>query len=241
MPLTIELLPILGDNYCYLLFEPEQGVSAVVDPGTDAPVADRLESLGRGLDWILITHHHGDHTAGNAGLKRRFGCQIAGPAAEASRIAGLDRALAQGDRFALGAEAADIIETPGHTSGHISYHFPKSQALFCGDTLFALGCGRLLEGDAPMMWRSLAKLMALDDATLVYCGHEYTESNARFALTVEGDNAALRARAEEIAALRAQRLPTIPSTIGLERATNPFVRAADADDFARIRALKDRF
>lgn len=241
MGLRIELLPILGDNYCYLLFESEAGISAVVDPGTDAPVAARLESLGRGLDWILITHHHGDHTAGIAGLKQRFGCRVAGPAAEAARIGGLDLELAEGDRLTLGAETAEIIATPGHTLGHISYHFPKSRALFCGDTLFALGCGRLIEGDAAMMWASLLKLMALDDATEVYCGHEYTESNACFALTIEPGNAALRRRAEEIGGLRAAGKPTIPSTVGLERATNPFTRAADAADFARIRTLKDRF
>ncbi len=240
MPLEIELLPILADNYCYLLREPETGVSAVVDPGTDAAVVKRLEALGRGLDWILITHHHADHTAGNPGLKEHFGCQIAGPAGEAEKVPGIDVRLAEGDLFPLGAETATIIATPGHTRGHISYHFPKSEALFCGDTLFALGCGRLFEGDPPTMFKSLAKLMALDDATKVYCGHEYTASNARFALTVDGGNAALVARAAEIEALRAQNQPTLPSTIGLERATNPFVRAATAAEFGRLRALKDR-
>lgn len=240
MPLEIELLPILGDNYCYLLWEPHEGVSAVVDPGTDAPVAARLEALGRGLDWILITHHHADHTGGNQGLKARFGCRIAGPAAEADKIPGIDVRLAEGDTLAVGAEAAAIIATPGHTRGHIAYHFPASRALFCGDTLFALGCGRLFEGDAAMMFASLGKLMALDDATRVYCGHEYTASNARFALTVDGGNADLVARAQEVDARRARGEPTIPSTIGLERATNPFVRAGSAAELGRIRALKDR-
>jgi hydroxyacylglutathione hydrolase len=240
MPLEIELLPILGDNYCYLLREPGAGVSAVVDPGTDGPVAKRLEALGRGLDWILITHHHADHTGGNVALKERFGCRIAGPAAEAEKVPRIDLKLAEGDRFTLGAETAAIIATPGHTQGHISYHFSDSQALFCGDTLFALGCGRLFEGDAATMFKSLAKLMALDDATRVYCGHEYTASNARFALTVDGGNPDLVARAREIDALRAANRPTIPSTIGLERATNPFVRAKTAAEFGRIRELKDR-
>lgn len=240
MPLEIELLPILGDNYCYLLHEPRTGVSAVVDPGTDAPVAARLEALGRGLDWILITHHHADHTGGNLGLKERFGCKIAGPAAEADKVPGIDVELAEGDAFTLGAETAAIIATPGHTRGHISFHFPESGALFCGDTLFALGCGRLFEGDAAMMFKSLGKLMALDDATKVYCGHEYTASNARFALTVDADNAELRARAKEIEALRAEGRPTVPSTIGLERATNPFVRAKTAEAFGRVRTLKDQ-
>jgi hydroxyacylglutathione hydrolase len=240
MPLEIELLPILGDNYCYLLREPSAGVSAVVDPGTDGPVAKRLEALGRGLDWILITHHHADHTGGNVALKERFGCRIAGPAAEAEKVPGIDLKLAEGDRFTLGAETAAIIATPGHTQGHISYHFPDSQALFCGDTLFALGCGRLFEGDAATMFKSLAKLMALDDATRVYCGHEYTASNARFALTVDGGNPDLVARAREIEALRAANQPTIPSSIGLERSTNPFVRAKSAAEFGRFRELKDR-
>ena len=153
---------------------------------------------------------------------------------------GLDQPLSEGDRFDLGDETATIIATPGHTRGHISYHFPESHALFCGDTLFALGCGRLFEGDPPMMWTSLQKLMALDDATRVYCGHEYTASNARFALSVDGGNADLKARAAEIEALRARDEPTIPSTIGRERATNPFVRAANAAEFGKLRALKDR-
>jgi hydroxyacylglutathione hydrolase len=240
MPLEIELLPILGDNYCYLLREPSANLSAVVDPGTDGPVAKRLEALGRGLDWILITHHHADHTGGNGALKERFGCRIAGPAAEADKVPGIDLKLAEGDRFTLGAETAAIIATPGHTRGHISYHFSDSQALFCGDTLFALGCGRLFEGDAATMFKSLAKLMALDDATRVYCGHEYTASNARFALSVDGGNPDLVARAREIDALRAANQPTVPSTIGRERATNPFVRAKTAAEFGRIRELKDR-
>lgn len=241
MTLEIELLPILGDNYCFILREPETGVTAVVDPGTDAPVAARLEALGHGLDWILITHHHADHTGGNLGLKAQFGCKIAGPAVEADRVPGLDLELHHGDSFALGAETATIIDTPGHTSGHISYHFAKSRALFCGDTLFVLGCGRLFEGDAATMFESFRRLFALDDATRVYCGHEYTASNLAFALSVEGDNPALRARAGEIEALRAKQEPTVPSTIGQERATNPFARAKDAADFGRLRTLKDQF
>lgn len=241
MPLEIELLPILSDNYCFLIREPASGLSAVVDPGTDAPVAARLEELGRGLDWIIVTHHHADHTAGIAGLKQRFACRVVGPAAEAARISGLDLEVAEGDDFALGEETAKVLATPGHTAGHISYHFPESKALFCGDTLFALGCGRLFEGDAPTMWQSLGKLMALPDDTRVYCGHEYTASNARFALSVDGDNPKLKARAKEIDALRARDEPTVPTTIGRERATNPFVRAKDARDFGRLRALKDRF
>ncbi len=241
MTLEIELLPILGDNYCFILREPEKGVTAVVDPGTDGPVAARIEALGHGLDWILITHHHADHTGGNLGLKERFGCKIAGPAAEAARVPGIDVELGHGDTFTLGAETAAIIDTPGHTRGHISYHFAQSRALFCGDAMFVLGCGRLFEGDAEMMFRSFERLLALDDATRVYCGHEYTASNAKFALSVEGDNPDLQARAREIEALRAKDQPTVPSTIGQERATNPFARARSAEEFGRLRTLKDRF
>jgi hydroxyacylglutathione hydrolase len=241
MTLEIELLPILSDNYCFILREPEQGITGVVDPGTDGPVAARLDALGNGLDWILITHHHADHTGGNLALKERFGCRIAGPAAEAARVPGIDLELRHGDSFALGAETAAIIDTPGHTSGHISYHFPQSRALFCGDAMFVLGCGRLFEGDAQTMFASFARLMALDDATRVYCGHEYTASNARFALSVDAGNTELQARASEISALRAKDQPTVPSTIGQERATNPFARAATAAEFGRLRTLKDQF
>ena len=241
MTLEIELLPILSDNYCFILREPEQGITGVVDPGTDGPVAARLDALGHGLDWILITHHHADHTGGNLALKERFGCKIAGPAAEAARVPGIDLELKHGDSFALGAETATIIDTPGHTRGHISYHFAASRALFCGDAMFVLGCGRLFEGDAQMMFASFERLLALDDATRVYCGHEYTASNARFALSVDAGNAELQARAKEISALRAKDQPTVPSTIGQERATNPFARAATAAEFGRLRTLKDQF
>jgi hydroxyacylglutathione hydrolase len=240
MPLEIELLPILGDNYCFLLHEPKQDVMAVVDPGAAVPVAARLEERGGRLDWILITHHHADHTGGVLELKQRYGCRVAGPAAEAEKVPGLDLPLNEGDNFALGAEPATIIATPGHTKGHISFHFPESKAVFCGDTLFALGCGRLFEGDAQTMWTSLEKLMALSDATRVYCGHEYTSSNARFALSVDAKNKQLQSRAAAIEALRAQNEPTVPSTIGLERSTNPFVRAGNAKAFGRLRALKDQ-
>ncbi len=240
MPLEIELLPILNDNYCYLLHEPASGTSGVVDPAAEGPVAARLEELGRGLDWILTTHHHADHTGGNLALKERYGSRVAGPAAEAAKVPGIDLELAHGDRFVFGEETATIIATPGHTAGHISFHFPASEALFCGDTLFALGCGRLFEGSPETMWESLGRLMALPDATRVYCGHEYTQSNARFALHVDHENPALVARAAEIDELRQAGEPTIPSTIGLERATNPFVRAGNAAEFGRLRALKDR-
>lgn len=238
--LEVELLPALSDNYIYLLHEPRAGTMGVVDPAEAQPVLDALARRQRRLDLVLITHHHADHVGGLAALKAATGCRAVGPRADAHRIPGLDELVGEGDRVAFGALTAEVLETPGHTSGHVSYWLPEGQALFCGDTLFALGCGRLFEGDAPTMWRSLGKLAGLPEATRVYCGHEYTLSNARFALTVAPDNAELRARAAEIEALRARGEPTIPSTIGLERRTNPFLRAADATAFAELRRRKDR-
>jgi hydroxyacylglutathione hydrolase len=253
--LDVEIVPILSDNYVYLLRDPERGVTGVVDPGVADPVLDRLDALGWRLDWILSTHHHLDHTGGNLDLKTRTGCRVAGPAGERDAIPGIDLELREGDRFTLGGAEARVLETPGHTRGHISYWFESSAALFCADTLFALGCGRVFEGTPPQMWASLAKLAALPAATAVYCGHEYTQSNARFALTVDPDNPALVRRAAEIDRLRAAGRPTIPSTIGEERETNPFLRpgdsrirsglglsdASDAEVFAEIRRRKDRF
>ena len=253
--LAIELLPALSDNYMYLLHEADSGVTAVVDPADPAPVIAALDRRGLGLDLILNTHHHGDHIGGNAALKARYGAKIVGPRAEVSRIPDMDRTVGQGDEVAVGGETARVIETPGHTSGHIAYWFESSRALFCGDTLFALGCGRLFEGTPAEMWESLGKLRALPDDTLVYCGHEYTQSNARFALTVEPANRFLSERARQIDATRAEGRPTIPSTLAEEKATNPFLRA-DEDSlkqglgmpgcspvtaFAELRGRKDRF
>jgi hydroxyacylglutathione hydrolase len=253
--LKIEQIPVLSDNYVYLVHEPQGGATAVVDPGVAAPVLDRLDTHGWKLDWILSTHHHADHTGGHLELKQATGCQIAGPNADAARIPGIDLGLAEGDRFQLGEAEAEVLETPGHTSGHISYWFAEAKALFCADTLFSLGCGRLFEGTPELMWRSLSKFAPLPDDALVYCAHEYTQANARFALSVDPDNPALRARAAEIDRLRAAGQPTVPSTLGAERAANPFlhphdpaIRRAlgmdDADDvavFAELRRRKDRF
>ncbi|NNG05069.1 MAG: hydroxyacylglutathione hydrolase [Inquilinus sp.] len=253
--LEIDILPALSDNYIYLLRDVENGTAAVVDPSTAEPVIAALEERGLGLGLILNTHHHHDHIGGNAALKARYGATIIGPRSEISRIPALDRTVGQGDQVSVGGETAAVIETPGHTSGHIAFWFPTSKALFCGDTLFALGCGRLFEGTPAEMWASLLKLRDLPDDTRIYCGHEYTQSNARFALTVEPDNAALAERAERIDATRAQGLPTIPSTIGEEKATNPFLRAdveslkrgigmpgcSTVTAFAELRGRKDRF
>ena len=225
--LEVELMPALADNYIYLIRDPATGASGVVDPSVAEPVLARLRELGRGLDWALITHHHGDHIAGLAELKAATGCRAIGPRADAARIPGLNVTVAEGDEVRFGGQRVLVLDTPGHTRGHVSYWFPEGEALFCGDTLFALGCGRLFEGDAPTMWRSLGKLAALPDATRVFCGHEYTLSNARFALGIDPDNRALQRRAQEVEAARGRGEPTIPSTIGVEKATNPFLRAAD--------------
>ena len=253
--LRIEQIPVLSDNYVYLVHEPEAGVTGVVDPAVAGPVLDRLGAHGWKLDWILSTHHHADHTGGNLELKKATGCQIAGPKGDAARIPGIDRGLVEGDRFRLGDAVATVFETPGHTSGHISYWFADAKALFCADTLFSLGCGRLFEGTPEQMWRSLCKFAPLPDDAMVYCAHEYTQSNARFALSVDPDNPALQARAGEVDRLRAAGTPTVPSTLGAERAANPFLRPhdpairrrlgmKDADDvavFAELRHRKDRF
>ncbi len=255
MQLKVEQLPVLSDNYVYLLHEPETGVTGVVDPAVAAPVLARLDAAGWRLDWILITHHHADHTGGNLELKRATGCRIVGPAAEARRIPGIDVKVGETDRFELGALTADVIETPGHTAGHISYWFAGADALFCADTLFSLGCGRIFEGTPAMMWESLSKLARLPDDALVYCAHEYTQSNARFALSVDPDNPALRERAAEVDRLRAAGQPTVPTRLGQERVTNPFLRpndpairrrlgmegASDVEVFAELRRRKDSF
>lgn len=253
--LEIHRIPALKDNYLWLIREPEANLVAVVDPAEAEPVEAKLAALGWRLTHILNTHHHKDHTGGNLALKERWKATVVGPRADRDRIPGIDIELGEGDTYRFGAETAEVFDIPGHTRGHIAFWFPGSDALFCGDTIFALGCGRLFEGTPGQMWNSIGKLTPLPDPTRVYCAHEYTQSNARFALTVDGGNPALVARAREVDAKRARGEATVPSTLAEERATNPFLRADQpalamavglpAGDpvavFAEIRRRKDNF
>lgn len=232
--LEIIRIPAFNDNYLWLLRDPASGKIAVVDPGDAAPVLAALEVRGWGLDVILVTHHHPDHVGGIRMLKDATGCTVVGAAVDAARIPGLDVGLGEGDTFALGQAEARILAVSGHTIGHIAYAFTEARALFCGDTLFSLGCGRMFEGEPAMFWQSLDKLRALPDDMAVYCAHEYTESNYRFAVAVDPDNATLLARGVEIMTLRAAGEPTVPSLLGQEKAANPFLRADDAALAARL-------
>jgi hydroxyacylglutathione hydrolase len=252
MSLHIERVPTLGDNYTYVLVCEQSGEAAIVDAPEALPVVRRVETLGCRVSKILSTHHHPDHAAANPELAKRYGVPVFGHVSDARRLAGFTDGLEEGDTLDVGRERARILFIPAHTRGHIAYVFDAAQALFCGDTLFAAGCGRLFEGTPEMMYEALCvKLAKLPDSMRVYCGHEYTQSNLRFAAHVEPDNAAIRAKAERVAAIRAKAAPdwhdatpaemTIPSTLGEERATNPFVRAGSAAELGRLRAQKDSF
>ena len=255
MPLQVHQFPCRTDNYGFLAHDQDSGFTACIDTPEAEAINGALEEKGWRLTHILNTHHHGDHTGGNLALQERWACTIVGADNDAERIPGIEVRLSDGDEYEFGSLKAKVIEVPGHTTGHIAYYFASEGVAFVGDTLFALGCGRLFEGTPAMMWESLQKLMALPDETVVYCAHEYTQANARFALSVEPGNAGLGARSKEIDMLRAQGLPTVPTTIGLERATNPFVRPTSenlqatiglsGDDlvavFAETRKRKDAF
>ncbi len=251
--LEIIQIPVFDDNYIYLLHEPIANKTAVVDPALSEPVLAVLKEKGWTLDFIINTHHHFDHVGGNLELKEATGCTIVGSAKDVERIPGIDVEVKDGDTFTLGEQTAQVFDVPGHTRAHIAYWFEDSDALFCGDTLFSMGCGRLFEGSPQEMWSSLQKLSQLPDQTKVYCAHEYTASNGQFALSIDASNAALIARMAEVEKLRAQNLPTVPSLLGVEKQTNPFLRANDANlaqavglsgesadkVFAEIRTRKD--
>lgn len=239
--LEIHQIPVLRDNYVYLAHEAKAGLTAVIDPAVHEPVLQAAEDMGWPITHILNTHHHNDHTGGNLAIKEATGCTIVGARIDTHRIPGIDIEIGEGETYALGGAVAHIMEVPGHTDGHIVYWFEESDALFCGDTMFAMGCGRLSEGTAEQLWNSLSRLMELPDDTRIYCAHEYTQANGDFALSVEPGNEALVARVKEVDRLRAQDISTVPSRLGEERATNPFLRP-DSPEMQKIVGLegKDR-
>ena len=253
--LQIEQFMARSDNFGVLIHDPETGLTASIDAPEEQPILDALKRRGWKLTHIFTTHHHGDHVEANLALKKRFGVEIIGPEDEKSKIPSMDRGVRHGDRFHFGNFEVEVISTPGHTAGEISFHIPVAKVAFTGDTLFSLGCGRLFEGTPATMFKSLQRLLALPAETEIYCGHEYSESNARFALTIDPENSALKERAKEIKALREAGLPTLPTTLMREMATNPFLRwhdpsirktlkmesASDEAVFTEIRKRKDNF
>ncbi len=232
---------MLSDNYSWLLKDSVTGKVAILDPAEAAPALAAVEAGGGRLDMIFLTHHHADHIAGVPALVERYAPTVIGNAADAHRLPKLDVAVHEGDLVDFGAAKARVIDTPGHTVGHIAYYFADGDLLFPGDTLFSLGCGRLFEGTATDMFNSLQKFSDLPDGTRVCAGHEYTMSNAKFALHVDAGNEALQARAAEVKALRESSQPTLPTTMGSERDCNPFVRAPDTETLAQLRTAKDNF
>ncbi|CAM8987951.1 unnamed protein product [Rhodiola kirilowii] len=254
--LQIELVPCLKDNYAYLLHDVDTGTVGIVDPSESLPVIDVLSRSDRNLTYILNTHHHYDHTGGNLELKARYGAKVIGSGTDSDRIPGIDIALKDGDKWMFAGHEVIVLETPGHTRGHISFYFPGAGAIFTGDTLFSLSCGKLFEGTPEQMSSSLQKITSLPENTSIYCGHEYTLSNSKFALSVEPRNEKLQSYASHVAHLRKKGLPTVPSSIKLEKACNPFLRtssseirrslkipatASEAEALGVIRQAKDNF
>jgi hydroxyacylglutathione hydrolase len=255
MPAETHLFPCLKDNYGVLLHDASTGTTAAIDAPEAAPVEAALAERGWRLTDILVTHHHADHTGGIAELKKKHLCRVIAPRKEASKIPNIDVTVREGDVVSVGSLVGRVLETPGHTAGHVTYWFKSDKLAFVGDTLFSVGCGRILEGTPDMMWQSLLKIRNLPADTLIFCGHEYTAANVHFALTIEPKNIALRARAEEVVRLSEQKKPTIPTTIQQEKSYNPFLRAdlhsvqgaigmegsPPAQVFGVIRARKDKF
>ncbi len=237
---NITLIPALSDNYI-VYFETDDGLSVIVDPGDENPVENFLKKKGEKLDVILNTHHHYDHTDGNIYLKDKYGAELWGPIYEKQRIKGMDKLLEDNTTYKLGNEEFQVIHTPGHTSGHICFYFPQSSVLFAGDTLFSLGCGRVFEGSMEEMHDSLQKLTALPDETALYCGHEYTLSNAKFAVSFQSDNSALKKELQSIQKKRDHGAPTLPSNLAYEKKFNPFLKAKTPEEFSRARNAKDNF
>lgn len=251
----VHVVPALMDNYIYVIHDGPAGLTIIVDPGEAAPVRALLSDKGWRLTHILNTHHHGDHIGGNMDLRADSHAVLIGPKAEIDRIQEMDATYGDGDRFQLGSQTVQVFDTPGHTRGHCAFYFEPAGLLFCGDTLFSLGCGRLFEGTPDQMWDSLLKLRALPGDTLVHGGHEYTAANARFALSIDPDNVALQNRVEQVTRLRAAGKPSLPARLSDECAANPFLRADDpglaasmglagappATVFAAIRKAKDDF
>ena len=239
--LEIIRIPVLSDNYVWLFHEPESQETMVVDPAVADPVLAEAAERGWTITQIWNTHWHPDHTGGNAAIKEATGCHVTGPEAEQDRIPTLDRMVKEGDTVKLGSVTAEVIDVPAHTAGHIAFHIPSEKMVFVGDTLFAMGCGRLFEGTAAQMYDNMRKLEALPDATRIYCAHEYTKANGEYALAAEPDNLAIKERMAEVLTLRERGEATVPTTIRQERATNPFMRAGSVEELAARRTAKDNF
>jgi len=239
--LDIVAVPAFADNYLWLIHDEDSGETAVVDPGDPAPVLAEAERRGWRITKILNTHWHPDHTGGNLAIKQATGAEIWGPAGENGRVPGLDHPLAEGDRISIGGHSAEVWEVPGHTLGHIAYIFADDEIAFVGDTLFAMGCGRLFEGSPEQMHRSLGRLAELPEATQLYCAHEYTLANARFAAHAFPENKEIAERLRHVEQERSEARPTVPTTVALERTTNPFLLAGDVEEFAELRREKDSF
>lgn len=241
MALEIVRVPVLQDNYVWLIHDPASAETIVVDPAVTGPVLAAADERSWTITQIWNTHWHPDHTGGNEEIKQITGCLITGPGAEAERIPTLDRQVGEGDSAWIGEIEAKVIGVPAHTAGHIAYHLPSENVIFIGDTLFAMGCGRLFEGTAEQMFDNMRKLEALPEETSVYCAHEYTLSNAKFAAHADPENQAIAERLEKVTGMRERGEPTVPTTIGEERATNVFMRAPTVEELARLRAEKDAF